>query len=126
MADDGQVDTSAAGVTLLGVALNYATVGQNVMVSDDPNQRYVVMASAAEVDAQTDIGNNADHVATSPNTVYNTSKQRLNSGALVTSSAGLTILGIEPKIDNAFGSVVQVIVKINEHQIAGVDAFAGI
>lgn len=126
MASDGQCDPVAAGSTILGAALNYATVGQDLIVSDDPNQRYVVSVSAAAFDAQTDVGNNADHVATTGSTVYKCSAQDLDSTTIAASAAGLTILDFEHRIDNALGSRVDAIVKINEHQIIGVDAFAGV
>lgn len=124
LADDGQVDAAAAGTTLLGVALGYATSGQKVLVSDHPEQRYVVQADEAEVDAQTDIGNNCDHVATAGNTTYKVSRHELDSSTIAASAAGLTILDVEQRPDNALGANVDVIVRINEHQL--VDAFAGI
>lgn len=124
LADDGEVDPVAAGAKILGCALNYAAAGEEVKVSIDRTQLYVVQASANEIDAQTDIGNNADILANQGDAKYKVSRQELNSSTLGTSSAQLTILGIEKRPDNAFGANVDVIVKINESQLA--DGFAGI
>jgi hypothetical protein len=127
LASDGQIDPVAAGSTILGCALSYAAAaGDKVLVSDDPEQRYVVQADETEVDAQTDIGNNCDHLATAGNSTYKASRMELDSSTIGTSAAGLTILDIEQRPDNAFGGFVDVIVRINEHQIAGKDAFAGV
>jgi hypothetical protein len=126
LASDGQVDPTAAGATILGCCLSYASAaGAKVLVSDDPEQRYVVQADETEVDAQTDIGNNCDITATAGNSTYKTSRQELDSSTIGTSAAQLTILDIEQRPDNAFGGFVDVIVRINEHQVQK-DAFAGV
>jgi hypothetical protein len=126
LASDGQVDAASAGGTILGCALTYASAaGTKVLVCDDPEQRYVVQADETEVDAQTDIGNNCDITATGGSSTYKTSRQELDSSSIGTSAAQLTILDIEQRPDNAFGGFVDVIVRINEHQV-NKDAFAGI
>lgn len=125
LASDGQVDAAAAGATILGVALSYASAaGVKVLVSDHPDQRYVIQADEADVDAQTDIGNNCDHLATAGDSTYKVSRHELDSSTIAASAAGLTILDIEQRPDNALGTNVDVVVRINEHQL--VDAFAGV
>ena len=126
MASDGQLDAVAAGETILGLSLGYATVGQAILVSDAPEQRYVGQADETELDAQTDIGNNCDVVATADNTTYKTSRMEIDSSTVTAGAAQLTILGLEQRPDNAFGEFASVIVRIAEHQITGVDAFGGV
>ena len=126
MANDGQIDAVGAGDTILGLALGYATSGQKVLVSVDPEQLYVGQADETEIDAQTDIGNNCDVVATADNTTYKAARMEIDSSTIGASAAQLTILGIEERPDNAFGGFCDVIVRIAEHQVMGVDAFAGI
>jgi len=127
LASDGQVDPVAAGSTILGCALGYASAaGEKIQVSVAPEQLYVVQADETEVDAQTDIGNNCDHLATAGNTTYKTSRQELDSSTIAASAAGLTIIAINRRPDNAAGEFVDVIVRINEHQAFGKDAFAGV
>jgi hypothetical protein len=127
LASDGQVDPAAAGETILGLALNYCSAsGQEVLVSCDPDQLYVGQADETEIDAQTDIGNVCDIVATAGNSTYKTSRQEVDSSDVNTTSGQLLLLGYERRVDNALGGFCDVIVKINEHQGMGKDAFAGI
>lgn len=125
LASDGQVDAAGAGATILGLALNYATANQDVMVIVDPDQLYVGQADETEIDAQTDVGNLCDIVATADNTTYKAARMEIDSSTIGTGSGGqLVILGIEARPDNAFGAQVDVICKINEHQL--VTGFAGV
>lgn len=126
LASDGQVDPVAAGATILGCCLSYASAaGARVLVADHPEQRFIVQADETEVDAQTDIGNNCDITATGGSSTYKTSRQELDSSTIAASAAQLTILDIEQRPNNAFGGFVDVIVRVNEHQVAK-DAFAGV
>lgn len=124
LASDGQIDTATAGQTLMGVALGYATVNQQILVSDHEDQRYVLQADEADVDAQTDIGNLFDHLATAGDTVYKVSRHQLDSSTVSTSSGGLVLLDVERRVADAFGANVKCIVKIAEPQM--VEGFAGI
>jgi hypothetical protein len=125
LSSDGQIDPAAAGDALLGVALSYASAaGAEVLVADDPSQRFVVQADETQVDAQTDIGNVCDIVATAGNSTYKLSRMELDSSDVNTTSGQLCILGYERRADNALGTNVDAIVKINEHQLK--DAFAGV
>ena len=116
---DGKVDPADASEELLGVALNYASGdGQKVLVADSPEQKFIVQADEADVDAQTDIGKNANIVATAGNSTYKVSRHELDSSTLAgTTTLPLKLLGIEPAIDNALGAQVKCVVKINNHQL---------
>lgn len=124
LASDGQIDAAAAGETLIGVALGYATVGKKVLVSDAPEQRYVVQADEGQIDAQTDIGQNADILATAGSSAYKASRHELDSSTIAGSAAQCTILDIERRVGDELGTNVKVVVRINEHQL--VDAFGGV
>lgn len=125
---DGKVDPVAAGGDVLGVALEYASAdGASVLVSVDPNQQYIVQADGADVDAQTDIGNLVDLLATAGDSTYKTSRMELDSSTIGTGSGGqLAILGVSGRVGNALGAQVDVLVKINEHQAFGETDFAGV
>jgi hypothetical protein len=125
IASDGKVDPAAAGGKILGVALNYASADlEEVIVADHPDQLFYVQADETQVDAQSDIGNVCDIVATAGNSTYKVSRMELDSSDVNTTSGQLLILGIEDRPNNALGAQASVIVKINEHQFA--DSFAGV
>ena len=125
---DGKVDPAVAGEDIYGLALSYASADDvKVLVSVAPNQLYIGQADGSDIDAQTDIGNLCDILATAGNTTYDTSRQEIDSSTIGTGSGGqLVILGIDERPDNALGAQVEAIVKINEHQAMGEDDFAGI
>ncbi len=123
LASDGQVDTTGGTGVILGVAMNYALVGEKLMVCDDPEQRFVAQADETEIDAQTDIGQTCDVTLTAGSSAYKTSRQEVDSST-IGSSKQLVILDYERRPDNALGGFVDAIVRINKHQL--VDAFAGI
>lgn len=123
---DGKVDPVAAGETILGLALGFASAeDKRVLVCIDPEQLYAGQADGSDIDAQTDIGNLCDVLATADNTTYDAPRMEIDSDTIGTGSGGqLVILDLERRPDNALGAQADVIVKINEHQL--VDAFAGI
>lgn len=125
LAADGQCDPAAAGGLILGLCLSYASAaGQQILVADHPDQQFSVQADEVEVDAQTDIGNMCDIVATAGNTSYKLSRQELDSSTIGTAAAQLQILSIDRNIRNSFGPQCQVIVRVNEHQLG--QAIAGV
>lgn len=127
LASDGQIDPVAGGSTINGVALTYASAaGQKVLVSVDPEQIYEVQCDESEVNAQGLIGNNADHALGTASTTYKCSRAELDSSTASAGAAGWTIIGLAPGVDNAFGANARVLVRINEHQAFGKDAFGGI
>lgn len=120
----GLVVAAAAGDTLLGAALSYASSGQKVLVADDPSQRFSIQAAGSNVDAQTDIGNNAD-VAIAVDATYKISRAELDDSTLTAAgSAQLQILAVEPQVGEGFGANAKCIVRINEHQL--VDGKSGV
>lgn len=125
IAADGQVDSSVTG-PLLGVALNYATVGQDLMVADDPQQMFTVQASASL--AVTDVACNAALTLGTASTLYKRSACVLDAssaGTLATREA--KIVAIDESVNNAAGStLVDVVIKINNHFLASGTGTAGI
>ncbi len=120
LASDGQVDPSgAAGTAPLGVCLSYASgAGVKILVADDPDQRFSVQADETHLTSQAIVGCACDVVITAGDTTYKTSRQELDSSDAAQSAGPLIILGIEPRPDNAWGTQVTAIVKINTHQLA--------
>ncbi len=125
-AADGQVDTWAAG-GVLGVAMNYATVGQEIRVADSPDQEFKVQADGADVDAQTDIGLNYTIVATAGSTTYRISRQELDSDTgATTATLPCKLQRIDIRDDNELGAQVDCIVRLNNHQLAGGTGTVGV
>lgn len=114
---DGTVAQAAASNALLGVAANYATAGQTVMVFDHPDQLFLIQSDSADIDAQTDIGLNFNIVVASANTTYKRSGMELDgdTGA-TTDTLPLKLQRIAPAVDNALGANVKCVVRINNHQ----------
>lgn len=125
---DGKVDPAAATEDIFGVALSYADADLSpVLVSIHPEQIYVVQSDETEVTALTSIGNVADIVATAGNTTYNQSRMELDSSvAAAGGSQQLVIVGVAGTVGNAYGTNVDLLVKINEQQLNGENDFAGI
>ena len=83
-------------------------------VLDDPNQLFLVQASAGMV--QANIGKNADIVGTTGSTVNGISGMELDSSTIAkTAALNLKVVGLSASPDNAFGTNAVVVVKINEH-----------
>lgn len=124
--NDGTVEVAAATNALIGVAVHGASDGERVAVYDDPNQLFVVQASASDVDAQTDIGLNYDLLAGSANS-YGISGHELDStSGATTATLPLRLVRIEPRTDNALGAQVDCVVRLNNHQMAGGTGTAGV
>jgi len=119
MQDDGKVDPAAASEALLGIALSYAAAdGDKVLVCDDPDQRYVVQADGADIDAQTDIGLNYDILATAGDSTYKVSRMEMDSSTgATTATLPLRLLSVGRRIDNEFGAQAECVVKINAAQL---------
>lgn len=115
LTSNGNVTAAAAGDELLGVAVGYATSGNEVSVWDHPDQLFVAQASGNQIDALTDIGNVCDILATAGDATYRQSRMEVDSSTLATSTAQLQILGIERRVNNAYGANTVAIVRINEH-----------
>jgi hypothetical protein len=117
--NDGTVEVAAASNALCGVSAGYVTVGQTVMVYDDPSQLFSIQSDSADVDAQTDINLNFNIVATAADTAYRVSRHELDGDTGATDSIlPIKLLKIEPAVDNALGAAVKCVVKINNHQFS--------
>ena len=119
IASDGQCDPGAAGDAAIGVALTYASAaGQKVMVADSPDQRFLIQADDATIAAQTNLALNYNVTVGTASTLYKRSAMQLDSSTGATDSIlNLRALNIGQAVDNAFGSKVDVIVKINNHSL---------
>lgn len=111
----GQIVAAAAGDSLRGVAANYATSGNSVLVWDDPDQKFKVQASASV--AAADIGLNYDILATAGNSSYKQSRMEMDGSTGATTTATLRVLAISADVNNAAGADVDCIVSINEHEL---------
>lgn len=125
---DGQVVAASASDALLGVAAEPASAaGDKVCVYDDPQQQYVIQSDDATVAAQTDLNQNYNFVATAGDSSFNISRMELDGDS---GGPGATLplkaIDIERRVDNDFGANVDVIVKINNHQLSGGTGSAGV
>lgn len=108
---------------LIGVALNYATVGQVVRVADDPSQLFAGQADGAEYNENADLGTNAGITATGGDSTFKCSRMEIDSSDQATTNTHqIKILGVVPRQDgkNAFGANVELIFKINNHQLGNI------
>jgi hypothetical protein len=118
MNNAGAIVVVAASDAPIGVAAHYAASGAEVMVWDDPNQKYVVQADDGTTLAQTGVGLNYNIVATGGSTSYKQSRMELDSSSGATdSNLPLRLLGFEPSVGNAAGEFADCIVVINNHQL---------
>lgn len=115
------VGTAAAGITNTCVASGFLnSVGQPVLylpageagtILGVPvaNQLFTVQASAGFV--LTDVNSVADYVAGAGNTGYGISGFQLDSASFGGASPVLRVIGLDPAIDNSFGTNAKVIVE---------------
>lgn len=125
---DGYIDPCSAGDLILGVALGYASAaGETVQVADSPDQLIVGQVAASEIDADADIFNTADIVATAGDSTYKLSRQEVDgSSQSASATAQLRILRALPQVGNALGQYVDVICAINEHQFGAAQDETGV
>lgn len=112
----GKVAVATAGsVELLGVAMQYATAADTmILVADDPDQQYYIRDDGVGGTlARTNVGENADLVATAGSATYLKSAQSLDTSGRTTATAQLRILDFHP--DDEVGKYVRCRVVINEH-----------
>lgn len=123
---NGQVVQAAAGTAAAcGVALNYATSGGTVLVADSPDQLFSAQADDATIDAQTDLNLNYNITVGTASTLYKRSAMEVDASTGATdSNLPIRVLRINPAIDNALGDQVDVVCKINNHQLG--DATVGV
>lgn len=115
---NGQVVVCAASNASIGVALNYATSGNNVLVADDPDQRFIGQVDDGSVDAQTDINLNYNITVGTASTLYRRSAMEIDGSTGATDSTlPVRVLQVEKSVNNALGSNVDVVFIINDHQL---------
>lgn len=121
--NDGNVAVASAGSRLLGVAAEpsaNATADTEVLVYDHPDQLFAIQDDSDTTNvAETNIGNNADIVATTGDTTTGRSLHELDSSSAGTGTAQLRIVALHP-IETGFASAAgnprRWIVRINEHE----------
>jgi hypothetical protein len=119
MSSSGVIVAGTAGAAAIGVAVNYATSGQDVMVWDDPQQKFVAQADDGTTLAQTAVGLNYNIVATGGSTTFKQSRMELDSSSGATdSNLPLRLLAFGAGVDNAAGEFAECVVIINNHQLA--------
>lgn len=128
LASDGQVDPATAGSLVLGVCLSYASAASlDILVADHPDQLINGQVAASEINAQTDLGNTMDILATAGSSAYKISRQEVDASTQSASAtAQLRLLEVEPQVGNAFGEFVDCTFAINEHQFGPAQANAGV
>jgi hypothetical protein len=117
----GKVVQASASQALIGVAASYASAdAQDILVYDDPDQRFIVQSDDATAPAaQTAVGLNYNIVASSASTTYKLSRMELDgdSGVTTPSTLPLRLIGLYQSSGNAFGGNAECIVTINNHQL---------
>lgn len=117
---NGQVVAASASNALCGVALSYATSGQDVLVADDPDQRFICQVDDNTIDAQTDLNLNYNITATAGNTSYKISRMEVDGSTGATDSTlPVRVLKLYQEVGNALGAAALVEIKINNHQLNG-------
>lgn len=124
----GTVEQAGTADACIGVALTYAAAAADtVKVADHPDQLFIGQADGADINVQTDILLNYQNLNTSANTTYKVSRMEVDSSTGATNSNyPLKLIDIDTRADNALGAQVDVIVKINNHQLAGGTGTVGV
>lgn len=118
LGNDGMVSQCAATDASCGVALSYAAANGNVLVADDPDQRFIGQSDDGSVDAQTDLNLNYNITVGTASTLYKRSAMEIDgSTGLTDSTSQVRVLQVEKSINNALGSNVDVVFVINNHQL---------
>lgn len=125
---DGKVEPADATEAILGVAISYASAADaEVLVADDPAQKWIIQADGADIDAQDDINLNYNIVATAGDSTFKVSRMELDSDSgNTTATLPLKLLAIDVREDNALGAQVDCVVIINNHQLGGHTGTVGV
>ena len=109
------VPSTAGAVEMVGVAMGYsAAAGNAVLVSDATNQQYYIQDDGVSATlAATDVGLNADIIATVGNTTFLASRMAIDTDSKQTTTLNFRILGKHP--DDTWAKYVRVRGVINEH-----------
>jgi len=115
-----RVEAGSDTGALLGLAMNYAAAGESVLVADDPQQLFVGQCDESDFDSNADLGDNCNILATAGSSTYKTSRMEIDSSDIAnTATHQIKILGVLKRQDgkNEFGANVELIFKINNHQL---------
>ena len=119
MSNAGTVGPWSSGLKVIGVAANYAASAAEVMVWDDPDQKFVVQADDGTTLAQTNVGLNYDIVSTAGDSTYRQSRMELDASTGATDSTlPLRLLGVQNPPGEAIGEFAKCVVEVNVHQLA--------
>lgn len=117
--NDGYILTAAAADTeLLGSSMDYSaatTASVYMAVADAQDQEFLCQDDGSGTSAQTNVGNNADHLGTTGNTTLKLSQQELAMSTITTSTAGFRINAFVRRPGYAIGANSLWLVTINEH-----------
>lgn len=116
----GSCQGSTSNSTATKAVLAASTAG-TVLVTYHPDQIYITQMTTGTTQAQTVIGNNADHVAGTGSATTGISGHTL-SGTTTAGTAGFKILRLLDAPDNEAGDSARLLVLCNEHISKTVDA----
>lgn len=120
-----EVEPGDAAEAQIGVALNYAAVGEVVHVCDHPDQEFVGQADGADIATGVDFGLNFDLLATVGSNGQSAHEIDSSEGA-ATAALPIKVLRLLPAVDNALGANARCIIKINNHQLGSHTGTAGV
>jgi len=124
---DGTIEVADTTAALCGIAASYAIVGETVLVFDHPDQQFIGQSDSADIDAATDLNINYAVVLGTASTAYRLSRAEIDGDSGVSNSNyPLKALRLEPKAGNALGANADIVVKINNHQLAGGTGTTGV
>jgi len=116
-ADGYAANATAASAALLGSTDDFlagSTAGE-ITIHDDPDQLYSAQDDGSGTPAQTDIGNNADHVATAGVTALRLSKHQIALSTAVNTTEGFTLLSLLEAPGRTIGDNAVWLVRVMEH-----------
>lgn len=119
---DGNVDVVAAtGPEIIGAATNWtvASVADSVTIADSPGQRYHAQDDGVGTTAAvTNVGNNADILATAGDATLKQSRQEIDASTMAEGTAQIRLLGqVEGPEQGDYGANTLWHCVINEHHI---------
>ncbi len=122
MDDDGNINAATAGNTgLIGASLTFATgsaAATNIIVADNISQIFHAQDDGdTDTAAQTDIGLNANHVATAGQMALKRGRHEIDIDSATTAAAGFGLLEFVQNVEYTIGanSIFKVICKEHLH-----------
>lgn len=116
----GEADVSVAGSTgLVGAAVSYLAAGADtgIRICDDPSQAYIGQDDGSATPTLSNVGNNADIVATAGDSTLKQSRQEIDASDLATSASQLRMLEIIAHPEYAIGVNSLWKCVLNEHYL---------